>query len=89
MPEPVALAWRGRLGDNDAVNLTIVLDDGRKLPNCLAPAHSPLQRIENIFEPIIHVVDLERATLKIQPHLNGKLGIFRITHALFLHRRQR
>ena len=52
MPEPVALSWRGRLGDDYTVNLPIVEDDGLKLPNCLASSHPALQRIENIFEPI-------------------------------------
>lgn len=52
MPEPVALSWRGRLADDYAINLTIVEDDGLKLPNCLTPSHSALQRIENIFKPI-------------------------------------
>lgn len=61
MPEPVALSWRGRLTDDYAVNLTIVEDDERKLPNCLAPSHPALQGIENIFEPVIHIVDLQRA----------------------------
>ena len=52
MPEPVALSWRGRLTDDYAVNLPIVSDDGRKLPNCLTTSHPALQRIENIFKPI-------------------------------------
>ena len=52
MPEPVALSWRGRLTDDYAVNLPIVEDDGFKLPNCLTPTHSALQRIENIFKLI-------------------------------------
>jgi hypothetical protein len=52
MPEPMALSWRGRLGDDYAVNLPIVEDDGLKLPNCLTPSHPALQRIENIFKPI-------------------------------------
>ena len=60
MPEPVALSWRGRLTDDYAVNLPIVEDDGFKLPNCLTPSHPALQRIENIFKPIIHIVDLQR-----------------------------
>ena len=60
MSEPVALPWRTRLGDDYAVNLPIVLDDGHKLPNRLASAHPALQGIENIFEPVIHIVDLER-----------------------------
>jgi hypothetical protein len=38
MPEPEALLRRRKLGDGDAINLTIVEDDGFKLPNCLAPA---------------------------------------------------
>ncbi len=60
MPKPVALSWRGRLVDDYAVNLTIVEDDGLKLPNCLTPSHPALQRIENIFKPIIYVVDIQR-----------------------------
>ena len=70
MPEPVALSWRGRLVDDYAVNLPIVEDDGLKLPNCLTPSHPALQRIENIFKPIIHIVDLECASVQIQLHLD-------------------
>lgn len=66
----MALPWRGGLGDDYAVNLPIVEDDGFKLPNCFAPSHPALQRIENIFEPIIHVVDLQRASAQIQLHLD-------------------
>ena len=61
MPEPVALSWRGRLTDDYAVNLPIVEDDGRKLPNCRTPSQPALQRIENIFKPVIYIVDLQRA----------------------------
>ena len=72
MPEPVALSWRGRLADYYAVNLTIVEDGGFKLPNCLTSSHSALQRIENIFKPVIHIVDLQRASVQIQLHLNQR-----------------
>ena len=37
MPEPETLFRRPRLGDDHAVNLPIVVDDGHKLPNRLAP----------------------------------------------------
>ena len=33
-------------------NLSIVVDDWHELSDCLAPAYSSLQRIENIFEPV-------------------------------------
>jgi len=52
MPEPETLFRRNGLGDDHAVNLPIVLDDGHKLPNGLAPTHPTLQRIENIFKPV-------------------------------------
>jgi hypothetical protein len=50
MPEPVALSWRGRLTEDYAVNLTIVLDDGRGLlisPQVLRSIHwgSPVARL--------------------------------------------
>ncbi len=61
MPETVALFRRRGLGDDHVKNLPIVLDDRHKLPNCLTSADPALQGIENIFEPVIHVVDLERA----------------------------
>ena len=70
MPQAVALFRRRKLSDGDAINLTIVEDDRFKLPNCLTSSHSALQRIENIFKPIIHVVDLQRASVLIQLHLN-------------------
>jgi len=52
MPEPETLFRRQRLRDEHVKNLPIVLDDGLKLPNRLASAHSALQGIENIFEPV-------------------------------------
>jgi len=39
MPEPETLFRRQRLGDDHAENLPIVLDDGHKLPNRLAPTN--------------------------------------------------
>ena len=89
MPESVALSWRGGLGDDYTVNLPIVEDDGRKLPNCLTPSHPALQRTENIFKPIIHVVNLQRASAQIQLHLDRQLRLRPILHALIFRSLQR
>lgn len=45
MPEPEALLRRKKLGDGDAINLTIVEDDGFKLPNCLTSSDPDLVRV--------------------------------------------
>jgi hypothetical protein len=46
------------------------LDDGHKPPDGLAATHPAMQRIENIFEPIIHVMDLKRARAGPGPKWN-------------------
>lgn len=83
MPEPETLFRRKGLRNDYAINLPIVLDDWRKLPNRHTSAHAPLQGIENIFKPIIHVVDLQCTPLQIQLHVNRQLRLSPIFHTLF------
>lgn len=60
MPKAMCLFGGKTLLNDDAPDLSVVRDNGRKRPDGLTTSRSSLKRVETILKPVIDVVNLHR-----------------------------
>ena len=70
MTETTALPWWSALLDDNTEDLSIVWHNCGECSLCLRPASTALKRIQNIFQPVVDVVNHFRASIEVEMHAN-------------------
>ena len=83
MAKSVTLPRRQPLLHYDSVDLPVVWNDWLKAASLLWSASPALQRVQDIFQPIIDVVHRETGTLDVQTYFNFEFVLLCIMYGRF------